>query len=132
MRSRELDHEERIAFRTEGRAFIGRTGVHRECCCVRDVERADVDGHPIATGSSCGILELGTGRTDDEDRSPRLGGDAIKETNELRIGPMEVVDPDDDRAIGSERAEITSPRARERFETLGRTEADESRIDENA
>jgi len=88
--------------------------------------------HPVATGPKPRIYELRTGGTDDEQSDARTGRYAIEEPYELRVGPVQIIDPDHDRPIRGKTAEITPPGMRQRLEALGRAEAEQPLINENA
>ena len=122
---RELDHEEWVPCRAKRRTFIGGSGTESERGGIPLVERADVDVQPITTRSYSGLRELRTGGREHKDRNPRTRRDAFEKTNELRVGPVKVVDPDHDRAVFSEGAEISPPAGRECLEPLGGTQAQE-------
>ena len=59
-------------------------------------------------------------------------GYPIDETQDQRVRPLEILDPDDDRAPLGEGLEVASPRACEDFALLETRKRDDARIDRDA
>ena len=64
-------------------------------------ERREPDGLPVGAL----VEQLGATEAEDEDRPDGLGGDALDEVEERRLGPVQVLQLDDERPLAGDRLE---------------------------
>src|SRR6266852_2810866 len=129
MRACELDDEQRIPLRALNGMFVHIARAARQRDGLGLAERSELDLQAARAGAEMHTAgELRPRRREDHEACRNAIGYAIDETQDQRVSPVKVLDPDDDRSPSGEGVEVALPRAGEHLALLQTRKRDNARI----